>query len=139
MHGKATVRKENEWPLARTQWTRFHLDGANKSLGEKAPAAEQRVSYEAMGEGVSFSTTPFEQDFEITGYVSARLTIASSTTDMDIFAVLRAFDPVGKEVVFIGAHEPTPVSRGWLRASHRKQEPARSTHRRSWCMTRSRN
>ena len=45
---------------------------------------------------------------------------------MDIFAVLRAFDPAGKEVVFIGAHEPTPVSRGWLRASHRKQDPARS-------------
>ena len=120
------MRKENEWPLASTQWTKFHLDAANKGLGPQAPAAEQRVSYDAMGEGVSFSTAPFEQDIEITGYVAARLTIASSTTDMDIFAVLRAFDPAGKEVVFIGAHEPTPVSRGWLRASHRKLDPARS-------------
>jgi predicted acyl esterase len=45
---------------------------------------------------------------------------------MDIFAVLRAFDPAGKEVVFVGAHEPTPVSRGWLRASHRKLDAERS-------------
>ncbi len=44
---------------------------------------------------------------------------------MDIFAVLRAFDPADKEVVFVGAHERTP-SRGWLRASHRKIDPARS-------------
>ena len=127
MHGKATVRKENEWPLANTQWTRFHLDAASKHLGPQAPATEQRASYDAMGDGVTFSTAPFERDFEITGYVSAHLTIASSTADMDIFAVLRAFDPAGKEIVFIGAHEPTPVSRGWLRASHRKQDTARST------------
>ncbi len=126
VHGKASVRKEHAWPLAKTQWTEFHLDAASKGLGPQVPAAEQRVSYDAMGDGVSFSTAPFERDFEITGYVSAHLTIASSTTDMDIFAVLRAFDPAGKEIVFIGAHEPTPVSRGWLRASHRKQDAARS-------------
>ena len=115
VHGKATVRKDNAWPLPATQWTKFYLDAADKGLARQNPAAETRASYDAMGDGVSFSTAPFDRDFEITGYVSAHLTIASSTTDMDIFAVLRAFDPTGKEVVFVGAHEPTPVSRGWLR------------------------
>jgi predicted acyl esterase len=126
VHGGAKTRMEKEWPLARTRWTRFHLDAQGKSLSPQAPSAESRVSYEALGEGVSFSTEPFAEETEITGYVAARLTITSTTTDMDIFAVLRAFDPAGKEVVFVGAHEPTPVSRGWLRASHRKLDPARS-------------
>jgi predicted acyl esterase len=126
VHGNAQVRKERAWPLARTQWTKFYLDAGDKTVIRENPRTEARVSYEALGGGVSFATEPFEQDVEITGYVSARLTIASSTTDMDIFAVLRAFDPAGKEVVFVGAHEPTPVARGWLRASHRKLDPARS-------------
>jgi predicted acyl esterase len=37
------------------------------------------------------------------------------------------FDPQGKEVVFQGALDPhTPVAQGWLRASHRKLDPALS-------------
>jgi uncharacterized protein len=45
---------------------------------------------------------------------------------VDIFATLRLFDPGGEEVIFVGAHEPTPLARGWLRASHRKIDHARS-------------
>ncbi|HTG20119.1 MAG TPA: CocE/NonD family hydrolase C-terminal non-catalytic domain-containing protein, partial [Reyranella sp.] len=60
---------------------------------------------------------------EFTGPLAARLWISSSTTDMDIFASLRMFDPDGKEVVFTGASDLAPVARGWLRASHRKLDP----------------
>src|SRR3989304_9222937 len=53
---------------------------------------------------------------------------APSTTDADIFPVLRVFTPDGKEVVFQGAIDPhTPVGQGWLRASQRKVDPALST------------
>jgi predicted acyl esterase len=124
--GRATVRKENDWPIARTKWTKLHLDAGGLSLSPTPLSAESRTTYPALGDGITFSTPPFEHATEITGYVSARLTIASSTTDMDIFATLRAFDPFGNEVTFIGAHEPTPMSRGWLRASHRKLVPAKS-------------
>ena len=124
--GGASVRKEREWPLARTRWTKLHLDADAKALTSSAPKAESRSTYAALGEGVTFSTAPFERETEITGYVAARLTISSSTTDMDIFATLRAFDPSGEEITFIGAHEPTPLSRGWLRASHRKQVAVKS-------------
>lgn len=127
VHGGATVRHESEWPIARTQWTRLHLDAAASTLSTEKPAAQSHAIYDAMGDGVTFSTAPFDKDTEITGYVAARLTVASSTTDMDIFAVLRAFAPDGKEVIFVGAHEPTPVSRGWLRVSHRKQDSQKST------------
>lgn len=124
--GRATVRKENEWPIARTKWTKLHLDAGGLSLSPTPLSAESRTTYPALGDGITFSTPPFEHATEITGYVAARLTIASSTTDMDIFATLRAFDSFGNEIVFIGAHEPTPMSRGWLRASHRKLVPEKS-------------
>ncbi len=57
-----------------------------------------------------------------------KLFVSSSTEDADIFVVLRAFAPDGKEVVFQGALDPhTPIGQGWLRASHRKLDPALST------------
>jgi len=123
----ATSRMEQEFPLARTQWTKFHLDARNMSITPQKPEAEAAARYEATGDGISFSSAPFEKDTEITGFVTLRLRVSSSTADMDIFATLRAFGPDGAEVIFTGAHEPTPVSRGWLRASHRKLDPAMST------------
>jgi predicted acyl esterase len=122
----APRRMESEFPLARTRWTKFHLDAYGQSIVPDTPSAGASVSYEALGEGVSFSTAPFEHESEMTGFIIARLWIASSTTDMDIFATLHAIDPGGKELVFVGAHEMTCLAKGWLRASHRKLDPARS-------------
>jgi uncharacterized protein len=121
---KFVERHENEWPLARTQWTQFHLDPDGMRLSPKPAAAEKSVTYDGMGEGVTFSTPPLEKEMEITGPSALKLWIASSTADADIFAVLRVFDPAGKEVVFQGALDPhTPIAQGWLRASQRKLDP----------------
>lgn len=130
--GTATTRMENEWPLARTQWEKLYLDAATRGLLSEAPGTAARASYDALGPGIDLSTPPFAAETEYTGPLMARLWIESSTTDMDIFATLRAFDPNGKETVFIGASEPVPVTRGWLRASHRRRDPARSTPWRPW-------
>src|SRR5262249_24595145 len=81
---------------------------------------------DALGEGVSFSTESFETEVEITGPITARLSIASSTSDMDLFLTLRAIRPDGEEVIFTGASERTNVTAGWLRASHRKLDARRS-------------
>jgi predicted acyl esterase len=90
-------------------------------------AAARSVTYEMMGDGVTFSTEPLQAETEICGPVALKLFIASSTADADIFAVLRVFDPAGREVVFQGALDPrTPIGQGWLRASQRKLDPARS-------------
>jgi uncharacterized protein len=121
---KFVERHENEWPLARTQWTQFHLDPDGMRLSPKQVAAEKSVTYDGMGEGVTFSTPPLEKEMEITGPSALKLWISSSTADADIFAVLRVFDPKGKEVVFQGALDPhTPIAQGWLRASQRKLDP----------------
>ena len=121
---KFVERHENEWPLARTAWTHFYLDPSNKSLSTTPVAAEQSISYDAMGEGVTFSTSPLEKETEITGPIALKLFVSSSTADADFFIVLRVFDPSGKEVVFQGALDPhTPIAQGWLRASQRKLDP----------------
>ncbi len=122
----APFRMENEFPLARTQWTKFFLDTGPSSIGTERPADARTATYDATGDGITFKTAPFERDTEFTGFVTAHLFVSSSTTDMDIFAILRIFDPEGREVIFVGAHEPTPVTRGWLRASHRKLDPERT-------------
>ncbi len=122
----ASRRMEHEFPLSRTQWTKFHLDAGNKRIASGNPPVSTSASYQALGDGVDFSTAPFEQDIEFCGPITARLWVASSTTDMDIFAALRVFAPDGKETVFVGAHEPTTMTKGWLRLSHRKLDPGRS-------------
>ena len=120
-------RDENEWPLARTQWTHFYLDPRGLQLTPTPPPVEQTMSYEAMGDGLTFSTPPLERDTEFTGPSALNLWVSSSTVDADLFVVLRVFDPAGTEVVFQGALDPhTPVGQGWLRASHRKLDPLRS-------------
>jgi predicted acyl esterase len=118
---KFVERHENEWPLARTQWTKFHLDPDGMRLSPRPAASEKAVTYEAMGDGVTFSTPPLEQETEITGPSTLKLWISSPTADADIFAVLRVYDSKGQEVLFQGALDPkTPIGQGWLRASQRK-------------------
>ena len=121
------VRLENEWPLARTEWTRFYLDPRTMRLDTRPPMDAADVVYEALGDGLTFRTDPLKEPMEITGPSVLRLNLSSETTDADVFAVLRVFDPQGKEVVFHGALDPnTPIGQGWLRASHRKLDPALS-------------
>jgi predicted acyl esterase len=120
-------RHENEWPLARTQWTKFHLDPATLALSRAPVAAAGSVGYDALDVGVTFSLT-IDRETEITGPIAARLFVSSTTKDADLFLVVRVFDPDGKELTFFGSTDPnTPIANGWLRASHRRLDPARST------------
>lgn len=80
-----------------------------------------------MSDGVTFSTPPLEKDMEITGPSALKLFVSSSTIDADLFVILRVFDAQDKEVLFQGALDPkTPIAQGWLRASHRKLDMAKS-------------
>ena len=118
---KFVRREENEWPLKRTKWTKLYLDPQGMRLSNKPAAADKTVTYDGLGEGVTFSTPPLEKSTELTGPSALKLWVSSATTDVDIFAVLRVFDPTGKEVVFQGALDPhTPIGQGWLRASQRR-------------------
>jgi predicted acyl esterase len=118
------ARAESEWPLARTRWTSLHLDPRQGALSPNEAQDASTLSFEAMGEGLTFLTPPLSEATEITGPIAARLTVSSSMTDADLFLVVRVFSPDLKEVVFQGAIDPhTPIAQGWLRASHRKLDP----------------
>ena len=119
-------RGEDEWPIARTRWTRYHLH-PDLTLRLEPPDAEADIPYDALGDGLVFRTEPFTEETEITGPMSARLFISSSTVDADLFLIVQLFDPDGEEVTFEGSTDPnTPIANGWLRASHRAIVPERS-------------
>jgi len=120
-------RGENEWPIARTRWTKFYLDAEGLRLTRERPQKAGSVSYAGFSDGVTFLSDPLEEETEITGPAAAKMALSSTTEDADLFLVLRLFAPDMKEQVFIGSQDPfTPVAMGWLRASHRKLDPARS-------------
>ncbi len=115
---KFVERHEAEWPLARTQWTKFYLNG-DFSLTRQDSDGSQ-VSFDAMGDGLTFISQPLEKQTEITGPLAAKLNVSSSTSDADLFLVFRVFTPDLREITFMGAIDPhTPIAQGWLRASHR--------------------
>jgi predicted acyl esterase len=120
-------RQEHEWPIARTRWTKLYLDIAG-TLNREPSRSGAAVSFDALGQGLTFLSRPIEAETEITGPLAARIYISSSTADADLFLVFRVFTPDLREVVFMGAIDPhTPVAQGWLRASHRKLDPRLST------------
>ncbi|MCX7135181.1 MAG: CocE/NonD family hydrolase [Proteobacteria bacterium] len=78
--------------------------------------------------GVSFATPPLEKDTEVTGPLVMNLWVSSTSEDVDIFVTLRNIGPDGNDVCEVGQHgQPVPcMTKGWLRASHRKLDPIRS-------------
>jgi predicted acyl esterase len=120
-------RDEQEWPLARTQWTRLHLDAASKSLAWDAPARPASVSYPMPDGGVSFQTAPMDEEIELTGPVALVLNVSSTTEDTDVFVSLRLIGADGVEIPGIGPRGgPAQMAIGFLRASHRELDPGRS-------------
>lgn len=118
-------RRENEWPLARARWTKLYLEGS--SLSWNVPSNSSSFSFDALKNDVTLESASLDNESEITGPLAAKLFISSTTIDADIFLTLRAFDKEGKELDFQGAQDShTPIAQGWLRASHRKLDPAKS-------------
>ena len=118
------------------------------TLDAAAPKSEKKLTYSASGMtkagvasgsslstthgaamrlGVSFETEPMKEATEITGPLVLNLWVSSTTEDMDVFVTLRNVGPDGKDVSEVGQHgQPVPLTKGWLRASHRKLDPERS-------------
>jgi len=118
---KFVERHESEWPLKRTKWTKYFLDAGDMSLATRGPKKNAKATYAGYSDGVTFMTPPLARDVEFTGPIAAKLFVSSTTTDADLFVVVRAFTPEMKEVTFQGALDPhTPIAQGWLRCSHRK-------------------
>lgn len=127
------VRGENEWPLARTTFTRLHLsDGA---LVEAAPAAASSARHAAR-RGRSTFRYRFAGATELTGPMKLRLWVEARPQgggpppdDMVIFVAVDKLDAAGKSVPFRGSvgNRNDMVTRGFCRVSRRELDEAEST------------
>ena len=147
-------RFENEWPLARTQWTKMYFSIEKERSPEEThtegrlvsepKTTARKISYSGSNpnkagigsgssapgigrSGVSFVTDPMLKDTEITGPLMANVWVSSTAEDMDVMVTLRNIDPDGNEVFELGQQgQPVVLTKGWLRASHRKLDTAKS-------------
>jgi predicted acyl esterase len=133
--GTQKWRYENEYPLGRTQWTKFHLrkgPGGPATqppfglLSLESPAKEEPDSYtrpEAIGtvmKGkpvIAFNSSPLEKDVTVWGPLSA--VIYGSSTSLDIAWFVKLADTGSDGSI-------TPLTVGQLKASHREVDPAQS-------------
>lgn len=136
----------DSWPVKSAVPTPFYLD-ASGLLAASAPSGTGEVSYTgdpskrakftldagadpwapvpayhwapvADGAGLGFTTEALTKDIVIVGSSSLDLELMSSAKDTDVQATLSDVRPDGKEMY---------VQSGWLRASHRALDPARTT------------
>ena len=142
---------ENEWPLARTQYTRYYLDAdssgwegdGNKKdfmkLTASKPAKEMSRTYSAdvnygvdpcWSYGISFITDPMPGDMVIAGYIKLVTWVSSTSHDMELHASIKVMDENNNEVPY-AVNNPRsnsfPVSLGGLKVSHRKLDKDKST------------
>lgn len=130
--GVARLRAENEWPLARTRYTKLHLNAADGTMQIDPVADAASVSYDATHGGTDRAAFDivFDQPTELTGYMKLRVFMASDASDdMDVFVGLHKLDAKGALVPFAyyAQFDDGPVALGWLRASHRELDVAKST------------
>ncbi|MDF1554808.1 MAG: CocE/NonD family hydrolase [Deferrisomatales bacterium] len=125
-------RSEAEWPVARTRYTKLHLDARDGSLRPDPAPAEASCSYSAeydADESVRFDVR-FDRRTDLIGHTKLRLWLAPhGADDADVFVVLQKLDAAGQVVpfAFYAQFEDGPVALGWLRASHRELDPDQAT------------
>ncbi len=77
---------------------------------------------------LTFTSEPLDDDMEVSGPIVLQLHAASSATDTDFFIKLADQFPQGEAERSAGRQPMSiNVSKGWLRASHREKDEARST------------
>jgi uncharacterized protein len=132
VRGKEAWRYADDWPpQASIEWKRSYLR-ANGRLSFEAPQGREdpgRMHYEPAQpvtinapltprpEFLSYASEPFERDVEIVGPMALTLQASLSGEDGDFIACVKEVAPDGAETV---------LTRGWLKASHRETDPARS-------------
>ena len=130
------VRAEQSWRPASLQPVLLYLCANTGSLQREPVAFEGQVQYRAASRnGRAVFSLRLERAVELIGSMRLKLWVGTSEgDDLDLFVVLRKLDSTGKKVFFSGfnGYERDGVAKGWLRASHRQLDPARTTPLRPW-------
>ena len=116
-------RDEHEWPLKRTQWTKFWLQpGGGLAI---TPGGEDGQTFTndpfllpgKTSPNLKYLTPPLDSDLEITGPAALYLSASIDQPEATWIVNLKDQAPDGTTRM---------VTKGWLRASHRKLDPSRS-------------
>lgn len=113
-------RGEDNFPIKRTQYTKYYLNAEDMSLNAEPVTTKSSVTYDSEEGQVNFSVK-FTEDTELSGYMWLHLNVAAaSADDMDMFVNVRKLGADGNEVpVSICDGEPHPGAWGAIRVSHR--------------------
>jgi len=127
-------RTENEWPIARTQYTKLFLNASEGKMSKSPFEKEAQVRYNVNDINDKTQNAKFEFKFdeetELTGYMKLKLWVqADGSDDMDLFVAIEKIDRIGNLVpfAFFGNHDDGAVALGWLRVSHRELDEEKST------------
>ncbi len=117
-------RFEEEWPLARTQWTKLYLHPGGRLSTEavagqpKPESFTQPAPYEdPTVYCLTYRTAPFETETEVTGPVALYLDATIDKDDTNWMVDLVLVDGEGKRQL---------LSQGWLKAAHRALDERKS-------------
>jgi uncharacterized protein len=123
-----------DWPLPGTSYAALYLDASSGTLGRSRPLSAEAVSYDSGRSGTGRGRATFDFRFdapaEVDGGMKLRVWMsAPDADDMDVFVAVQKLDAYGDLVgfPFYAVFEDGPVALGWIRASHRELDPARSS------------
>src|SRR5262249_11321733 len=132
------VRREAEWPIARTRHTDWFLEAASERLLPASPMEERIATYDPTTAGFPAKAGDqratfdlrFDKETDLAGHAALRLWVESpGAENMDLFVSLDKLDVTGKRIgfPFFAYLDDGPLAQGWLRVSRRELDPERST------------
>jgi len=123
--GVNKYRYENEWPLARTKWTKFYLrlmghlsTEPEAVVGDPDCFVQMPPTMTNTIQSLKYTTPPFIEPVEVTGPISLTLYASIDQEDTNWIAILKDVPPNDSEI---------ELTRGYLKASHRALNPEKST------------
>jgi predicted acyl esterase len=140
-------RDELEWPIARTEYTKYFLT-PDLVMGNTPQSVRMtkvsKLSYDAGDSSIKgtkvleFKMRPSLSELEVTGNLVAHLAVSVDSKispppdnlELDLFLTLRHFTAAGTEIPYTGSSgDAVPVTKGWLRTSLRKVNSDSPYHR----------
>lgn len=118
-------RPEADFPIPRTQFTKFYCDATDGTMGLEQPEVESSVSYDSQTGEATFDFTASE-DLELSGNFAFHAWISSETDDADVFVLVQKADANGEFIPTTVFGSADPGAKGQLRASLRALDPERS-------------
>ena len=156
VRGANLWRAEAQWPPKATYTPYYLRKGPSGSVtsmndgglsAEKPPAGEASTSYtypdwewvngvaiigpdgrvDAVRRVLTFTSAPLDKDLDVTGPIVLKLYASSTAIDTQFIVKLSDQQPQDDAARKAGTQPSfTPVSKGWLKASHREKDTTRS-------------